>query len=188
MNPTSSLLATHPPVARHSARYVAFVPISILLAARLLDMDGHEVCRQICTQFPETIVAMLTTFPDPALVRQCVRAGAQGYLLKEILGPDLANDIRALARGEAVIDRNVMQHVVAAARQRALSRDPEDVLNTRQRDIMRLVAEGLSSREIGDRLALSELTIKSYLEAILKQLVARNRIQTAVVATVRGWL
>jgi two-component system, NarL family, response regulator DevR len=163
-------------------------PDLALLDARLPDMDGHDVCRLLRSEFPDTVVAMLTTFPDASLVRQCVRAGAQGYLLKEILGPDLAMSIRALARGEPVIDPRVMRHVVAAARQAALSHDSDDVLSCLQLEILRLVAHGFPNREIGDRLGLSDLTIKSYLEVILKQLGARNRVHAAVFATARGWL
>jgi two-component system, NarL family, response regulator DevR len=82
-------------------------PDVILLDARLPDMPGPEVCRELCAVLPDVAVALLTTFSDDDLVRQCVRAGARGYLLKEIPGLDLAASIRSLAAGESVIDRKV---------------------------------------------------------------------------------
>jgi two-component system, NarL family, response regulator DevR len=163
-------------------------PEVVLLDARLPDMSGAEVCRSLCNALPEVAVAILTTFTDDDLVRQCIRAGARGYLLKEIPGFDLATSIRALAAGESVIDRKVLPLVLAVARQGADSGDSDQPLSERQRVILRLVADGLSNREIADNIHLSELTVKSYIEDLLKQLAARNRVHAAILATRRGWL
>jgi DNA-binding NarL/FixJ family response regulator len=130
----------------------------------------------------------LTTFSDDELVRQCVRAGARGYLLKEIPRLDLAASIRALANGESVVDRKVLPHVLAVARQSDQSPDADQPLRERQRTILRLVADGFSNREIAGQVHLSELTVKSYIEDLLKQLGARNRVHAAILATRRGWL
>ncbi len=163
-------------------------PQVVLLDARLPDMSGPEVCRALYAAVPEIVVAMLTTFTDDELVRQSIRAGAVGYLLKEIPRMDLATGIRALATGESVIDRRVLPQVLAVARHAGQSADTEEPLSERQRDILRLVADGLSNREIAARVHLSELTIKSYVEELLKQLGARNRVHAAVLAIRRGWL
>jgi len=163
-------------------------PNVVLLDARLPDMAGPEVCRALYAAVPGVVVAMLTTFTDDDLVRQSVRAGAVGYLLKEIPRLDLAESIRALAAGESVVDRRVLPQVLAVARQAGQAPDVDEPLSERQRDILRLVADGLSNREIAERVNLSELTIKSYMEDLLKQLGARNRVHAAVLATRRGWL
>jgi len=165
-----------------------FRPEVVLLDARLPDMPGPDVCRSLCEALPDVAVAILTTFTDDELVRQCVRAGARGYLLKEIPRLDLAASIRSLAAGESVIDRKVLPQVLAVARQSSPSADPDHPLTERQRTILRLVADGLSNREIAAHVHLSELTVKSYIEDLLKQLGARNRVHAAILATRRGWL
>ncbi|TME27412.1 MAG: response regulator transcription factor [Chloroflexi bacterium] len=163
-------------------------PDVVMLDARLPDMPGPDVCRGLCEALPDTAVAILTTFSDDELVRQCVRAGARGYLLKEIPRLDLAASIRALAGGESIVDRKVLPQVMAVARQSAQLEDPERPLSERQLVILRLVADGLSNREIAEHLQLSELTVKSYIEDLLKQLGARNRVHAAILATRHGWL
>jgi two-component system, NarL family, response regulator DevR len=162
-------------------------PDVVLLDARLPDMPGPDVCRALCAAMPGVYIGILTTFTDDDLIRQCVRAGAHGYLLKEINGLDLAAAVRALANGESVVDRKVLPQVLAVVRQATIA-SPEAPLSERQRDILRLVADGMSNREIAEHISLSELTVKSYVEDMLKQLGARNRVHAAVLATKRGWL
>jgi DNA-binding NarL/FixJ family response regulator len=161
-------------------------PDVVLLDARLPDIGGDEVCRRLLRSSPHLAVVMLTTFAEDDLVRRCVRAGARGYLLKDIAHLDLGRSLRAVMRGEAVIDSKVAPVVLAAAR---LGADPADVipsLNARQREVLRLVAEGLSNREIAARTHLSEHTVKGYVEEILERLGARNRVHAAIVATKQG--
>jgi two-component system, NarL family, response regulator DevR len=151
-------------------------------------MAGADVCRGLVEALPEVAVAILTTFTDDDLVRQCVRAGARGYLLKEIPRLDLASSIRSLANGESVVDRKVLPQVLAAARRSTEPADSDQPLSERQRAILRLVADGLSNREIANNVHLSELTVKSYIEDLLKHLGARNRVHAAILATRQGWL
>jgi two-component system, NarL family, response regulator DevR len=162
-------------------------PDVVLLDARLPDIGGPEVCRRLQAEVPETAVVMLTTFAEDDLVRRCIRAGARGYLLKDVERLDLGRSIRAVVRGEAVIDSKVASTVLAAVRQTA-DADPEQPLNERQREVLRLIAEGLSNREIAERAQLSEYTVKGYVEEILERLDARNRVQAAILATKRGWI
>jgi two-component system, NarL family, response regulator DevR len=162
-------------------------PDVVLLDARLPDIGGPEVCRLLQAEVPETAVVMLTTFAEDDLVRRCIRAGARGYLLKDVERLDLGRSIRAVVRGEAVIDSKVASTVLAAVRQTA-DADPEQPLNERQREVLRLIAEGLSNREIAERAQLSEHTVKGYVEEILERLEARNRVQAAILATKRGWI
>jgi two-component system, NarL family, response regulator DevR len=163
-------------------------PQVVLLDAHLPDIGGAEVCRRLHAELPGVAVAMLTTFSNDELVRAGVRAGANGYLLKDIERLDLGRNIRALARGEAVIDPKVAPLVLAAARLAGQSAESDQTLSERQRDVLRLVAEGRSNREIAERMYLSELTVKGYIEEILRQLGARNRVHAAILATKRGWI
>jgi DNA-binding NarL/FixJ family response regulator len=161
-------------------------PDVVLLDARLPDMPGDEVCRRMLANAPELIVVILTTFAEDDLVRRCVRAGARGYLLKDIARLDLGRSLRAVMRGEAVIDSKVAPAVLAAVRQAADDGAADEPLNPRQREVLRLVAEGLSNREIAARTHLSEYTVKGYVEEILERLGARNRVHAAIVATKQG--
>jgi DNA-binding NarL/FixJ family response regulator len=174
--------------ARAIALGRALRPDVVLLDARLPDLDGAEVCRRLCADVPGIAVVILTTFSDDDLVRACVRAGAQGYLLKDVERLDLGRSIRALVRGEAVIDPKVAAVVLAAARQAVETDSTEQPLNVRQREVLRLVAEGHSNREIAERSHLSEYTVKGYVEEILERLGARNRVHAAILATKRGWI
>jgi DNA-binding NarL/FixJ family response regulator len=166
------------------AREVA--PDLVLLDARLPDMDGDEVCHRLLTEMPGVAVVILSTFAEDDLVRRCVRAGARGYLLKDIAHLDLGRNLRAVMRGEAVIDSKVAPAILAAASQAAEAPSASQSLNPRQREVLRLIAEGLSNREIATRTHLSEHTVKGYVEEILERLGARNRVHAAIVATKQG--
>jgi DNA-binding NarL/FixJ family response regulator len=168
------------------ARVRELQPDVVLLDARLPDMPGDEVCRRMLAHAPGLVVVILTSFAEDDLVRRCVRAGARGYLLKDIAGLDLGRSLRAVMRGEAVIDSKVAPAVLAWARQAADSHESDEPLNPRQREVLRLVAEGLSNREIAARTHLSEYTVKGYVEEILERLGARNRVHAAIVATKQG--
>jgi two-component system, NarL family, response regulator DevR len=192
-----TLLSTDPQIevigeAAAGAQAVALArehqPDVVLLDAHLPDLSGPDVCRRLRRAVPRAVVAMLTTFTDDELVRDSVRAGAQGYLLKDIAKLDLSRSIKELARGEAVIDPQVAPLVLAAARLGGGTAGDVPMLSARQREVLQLVAQGLSNREIGTRTHLSELTIKGYIEEILLHLGARNRVHAAILATKHGWI
>ncbi|HYK84793.1 MAG TPA: response regulator transcription factor [Ktedonobacteraceae bacterium] len=165
-------------------------PDVVLLDIRLPGMSGIDLCRTITNQYPQTAVLMLTTFTDETLVAQCIQAGARGFIIKDIERFDLKRSIRAVARGEAFIDPKAAVAVLAQLR-RAMQVNQEpspEPLSTQQIVILRLVAQGLSSREIATQLYLSENTVKGYVQEILHRLGVKNRTEAVMVAVKQGWL
>jgi len=165
-------------------------PDVILLDVRLPGMSGIDVCRTVMEHYPETAVIILTTFSDEALVAQCIQAGARGFIVKDIERFDLKRSIRAVARGEAAIDPKAAVAVLAQLRRAPqMNQEPSpDPLSPQQIVILRLVAQGLSSREIATQLYLSENTVKGYVQEILHRLGVKNRTEAVMVAVKQGWL
>ena len=165
-------------------------PDVILLDIRLPGTSGIDVCRTVMEHYPETAVIILTTFSDEALVAQCIQAGARGFIVKDIERFDLKRSIRAVARGEAAIDPKAAVAVLAQLRRAPqMNQEPSpDPLSPQQIVILRLVAQGLSSREIATQLYLSENTVKGYVQEILHRLGVKNRTEAVMVAVKQGWL
>ena len=165
-------------------------PDVALLDIRLPGISGIDLCRTITKQYPQTAVIILTTFTDESLVAQCIQAGARGFIVKDIERFDLKRSIRAVVRGEAVIDPKAAVAVLAQLR-RAMQVNQEpspEPLSTQQIVILRLIAQGLSSREIATQLYLSENTVKGYVQEILHRLSVKNRTEAVMVAVKQGWL
>jgi two-component system response regulator DevR len=165
-------------------------PDIVLLDVRLPGVSGIEVCRIVTEQYPETAVIILTTFTDENLIAQSIQAGARGFIVKDIERFDLKRAIRAVARGEAAIDTKAAVAVLAQLRRAPpLSQEPlPEPLSSQQIVILRLVAQGLSSREIATQLYLSENTVKGYVQEILHRLGVKNRTEAVMVAVKQGWL
>ncbi len=165
-------------------------PDVALLDVRLPGMSGVEVCRTVTEKYPETAVIILTTFTDETLVAQCIQAGARGFIIKDIERFDLKRSIRAVARGEAAIDPKAAVAVFAQLRRSPtqLHESTPETLSSQQLVILRLVAQGLSSREIATQLYLSENTVKGYVQEILHRLGVKNRTEAVMVAVKHGWL
>jgi DNA-binding NarL/FixJ family response regulator len=165
-------------------------PDVILLDVKLPSVSGIEICRTVTERYPEIAVIFLTTFTDETLVSQCIQAGARGFIVKDIERFDLKRSIRAVARGEAVIDPKAAVAVFARLRrvpQEEQETSPEH-LSSQQIVILRMVAQGLSSREIATQLYLSENTVKGYVQEILHRLSVKNRTEAVMVAVKQGWL
>ncbi len=165
-------------------------PDVILLDIRLPGVSGIEVCRTVTERYPETAVIILTTFTDETLVAQCIQAGARGFIIKDIERFDLKRSIRAVARGEAAIDPKAAVAVLAQLR-RAPQKSNEpapELLSPQQLVILRLIAQGFSSREIATQLYLSENTVKGYVQEMLHRLGVKNRTEAVMVAVKQGWL
>lgn len=166
-------------------------PDIALVDIRLPGTNGIELCRQASERYPQTAIIILTTFTDESLVAQCIQAGARGFLVKDIERLDLKRSIRAVARGEAAIDTKVTATVLAQLRRSPPASEPlatPDLLSAQQLVILRLVAQGLSSREIASQLYLSENTVKGYVQEILHRLGVKNRTEAVMVAVKQGWL
>jgi two-component system, NarL family, response regulator DevR len=165
-------------------------PDIALLDIRLPGVSGIEVCRTMTERYPQTAVIILTTFTDENLVAQCVQAGARGFIVKDIERFDLKRAIRAVARGEAAIDSKAAVAVLAQLRRAPkVNAEPfPEPLSSQQLVILRLVAQGLSSKEIATRLYLSENTVKGYVQEILHRLGVKNRTEAVMVAVKQGWL
>lgn len=165
-------------------------PDVILLDVRLPGESGIEVCRSVTARYPEMAVIILTTYTDETLVAQCIQAGARGFIVKDIERFDLKRSIRAVARGEAAIDPKAAVAVLAQLRRAPqVKQEPSiELLSSQQIVILRLVAQGLSSRDIATQLYLSENTVKGYVQEILHRLGVKNRTEAVMVAVKQGWL
>jgi DNA-binding NarL/FixJ family response regulator len=166
-------------------------PDVVLMDVRMPKLDGVAATRRVRETCPDVQVIILTTFDDDEYVFEGLRAGALGYLLKDVSGTDLAQTIRTVAAGGALIEPSVAQKVLAEfARLAPPIRAPDvglpEPLSERERGILELLAQGLSNREIGVRLSLAEGTVKNYVTAILQKLGVRDRTQAAIRAKELG--
>ncbi len=165
-------------------------PDVILLDVRLPGMSGVDICRSVTERYPEMAVIIVTTYTDETLIAQCIQAGARGFIIKDIERFDLKRSIRAVARGEAAIDPKAAVAVLAQLRRvPQMKHEPSpEQLSPQQIVILRMVAQGLSSREIATQLYLSENTVKGYVQEILHRLSVKNRTEAVMVAVKQGWL
>ena len=160
----------------------------ILLDLKMPGMDGIEVCRQICAQYPDTAVIGLTTFEDENIASQLIQAGAKGYVLKDVEGFQLRQILRTVVSGESVIDPKIVERLTYQAPElKNRTRDKGDLTN-QQLTILRLIGQGFSNKEIANQMQLSEYTIKSYIQDLLSKIGARNRVEAAMIASREGWI
>lgn len=161
-------------------------PDLVLLDVRLPSIDGPEICRLLRERVPTARILILSAFGDDDLVYQCLVNGAGGYVLKDIVHLDLKKSLKAVARGESVLDPRVAKSVIE--RLRAPDAPPSPSLPPHQISVLRLMSQGFSNREIAERLFLSENTVKGYVQEILRRLEARNRLEAVMIASRQGWL
>jgi DNA-binding NarL/FixJ family response regulator len=171
--------------------YAALQPDVVLMDIRMPGMDGVEATWRLRERWPQARVIILTTFDDDEYVFEGLRAGALGYLLKDVSGQELAEAIRTVAAGGALVEPSVARKVLAEfARLAPPARPPDEglpePLTERERDVLRLLALALSNREIATRLSLAEGTVKNYVTAILQKMGVRDRTQAAVRARELG--
>jgi DNA-binding NarL/FixJ family response regulator len=164
------------------ARIPALQPDVAVLDVRLPDGDGVSVCRDIRSKMPEVACLMLTSFGDDEALFDAIMAGAAGYVLKQIRGTDLVGAVRALAAGESMLDPEAASRVMKRMRDQAVHSDPLNGLTTQERRILELIGEGLTNRQIGERLFLAEKTVKNYVSALFAKLGMERRTQAAAYA------
>jgi DNA-binding NarL/FixJ family response regulator len=171
--------------------YGELEPDVVLMDIRMPGMDGVEATWRLRERWPEARVIILTTFDDDEYVFEGLRAGALGYLLKDVSGPELADAVRTVADEGALIEPSVARKVVAEfARLAPPVRPPEEglpePLSEREHEVLQLLARGLTNREIATRLSLAEGTVKNYVTSILQKLGVRDRTQAAIRARELG--
>jgi DNA-binding NarL/FixJ family response regulator len=164
------------------ARIPALRPDVAVLDVRLPDGDGVTVCREIRSKMPEIACLMLTSFGDDEALFDAIMAGAAGYVLKQIRGTDLVGAVRTVAAGESMLDAEAASRVMARMRDQAVRADPLAGLTGQERKILELIGEGLTNRQIGERMFLAEKTVKNYVSALFAKLGMQRRTQAAAYA------
>jgi DNA-binding NarL/FixJ family response regulator len=165
------------------ARIPALMPDVAVLDVRLPDGDGVTVCREIRSRYPEVSCLMLTSFGDDEALFDAIMAGAAGYVLKQIRGTDLVGAVRTVASGESMLDPEAASKVMARMRDQATKSDPLAGLTPQERKILELIGEGLTNRQIGERMYLAEKTVKNYVSALFAKLGMERRTQAAAYAS-----
>lgn len=169
--------------AQALARIPALKPDVAVLDVRLPDGNGVSVCRDLRSRMPELRCLMLTSFSDDDAIFDAILAGASGYVLKQIRGNDLVAAVRTVAAGGSLLDPSTTSQVLERMRHKAEASDPLVGLTDREREILTLIGEGLTNRQIGERMFLAEKTVKNYVSGLLAKLGMERRTQVAVLAT-----
>jgi two-component system, NarL family, response regulator DevR len=188
-----SLLERHPQFevvgeagsARDALEQVAATePDVVVMDIRLPGTSGIEACEQIVDQYPNTKVIMLTSYAEDEMLFSAIRAGASGYVLKQIASEELVKAIEAVGRGEALLDPAVTQRVFQEVR-RAVKEEEASAfahLSQQEKHVLLLVSEGKTNREIAKNLFLGEGTVRNYVSSILSKLGVNNRAEAAAYA------
>lgn len=185
----ADLLHTEPDIvvvgeAGTAAEAIRRIPASnpdvAVLDTRLPDGSGIEVCREVRSSSPHIRCLILTSYADDEALFAAVMAGADGYLLKEVSGLSLVDAIRQIAAGNSLLDPAVTGRLLQRLRDGTPTDPRLASLNARERDVLTLISDGLTNKEIGERLFLSEKTVKNYVSGLLAKLGMQRRTQAAV--------
>ncbi len=169
--------------AEATSRIPALQPDVAVLDARLPDGSGIDVCRDVRSVDPSIKVLILTSYDDDEALFAAILAGAAGYLLKQVGGNDLVDAVRRVAAGQSLIDPSLTARVLERLRHGPTEHEELASLTEQERKILILIAEGLTNRQIGERLFLAETTVKNYVSSILSKLKVERRTQAAVLAS-----
>lgn len=173
-------------VAHTLGRVAATNPDVVVLDVRLPDGSGIDLCRSIRSAHPDIHCLMLTAYDDDEASYSAVLAGAAGYVLKDIRGQSLLDGIRRVANGESLLARGISDRVVASLSAPSRAQGDQPDLTLRERQVLDLIAAGLTNRQIGERLELAEKTVKNYVSGLLAKLGMERRTQAAVYGASRA--
>ncbi len=163
-------------------------PDVVLMDLRMPEMDGREATRRICQQFPMVKVLVLSTFDDDQYIADSIQAGAMGYLLKDMPADELAQIIRLVHRGYTQLAPGLMEKLMSSSPSVSNLDTSEQILpeltqcTSREQEVLKLIKQGLTNRDIAQKLHVSEGTIKSHVSHLLTRLNLRNRAQLAIYA------
>ena len=164
------------------ARMPALRPDVAVLDVRLPDGDGVTICREVRSALPETACLMLTAYGDDQALLGAIMAGAAGYVSKQTCGTDLVSALRAVASGQSILDPFASRQVMARLREHTAAADPVAALSDQEKRVLDLIGEGLTNRQIAERMFLAEKTVKNYVSALLTKLGMQRRTQAAAFA------
>ena len=163
-------------------------PAVVLMDVRMPEMDGIEACRAIRESLPDTRVVMLTSYTDDDAVMSSIMAGACGYLLKNTGKAELVEAVRRASRGESLLDPAITTPIMSRLRELSAKEEDREValLSDREREILGLVARGLTNRQIAESLIISPNTVRNHVSRILEKLDMSRRSEAASFATRHG--
>ena len=174
-------------VAVALARVPAVRPDVAVLDVRLPDGNGVQLCRDLRSEMPDLKCLMLTSFDDDDALIGAIMAGAAGFVLKQVRGSDLVQAVKTVAAGGSLLDARstaaVLRRIQAEQEEAARQSDPTQSLTDQERAVLQLIAEGMTNRQIGERLYLAEKTVKNYVSHLLAKLGVSHRTQAAILAT-----
>ena len=166
-----------------SARIPALRPDVAVLDGRLPDGSGIEVCREIRSVDPSIAVLILTSFDDDDALFSAIMAGAAGYVLKQVRGSDLVENVRRVAAGQSLLDPAVTERVLERLRRGPAEDEALAQLTAQEKRILELIGQGMTNRQIAESVFLAEKTVKNYVSSLLAKLGMERRTQAAVFAS-----
>jgi DNA-binding NarL/FixJ family response regulator len=170
-------------VSEALARVPAANPDVVVLDVRLPDGNGVELCRELRSRLPELNCLMLTSYTDEEAMMDAILAGAGGYVIKDIKGMELVSAVRTVASGRSLLDNRAAAALMSRLRATVEKPGPVARLTEQERRLLDLIGEGLTNRQIAERMFLAEKTVKNYVSRMLSKLGMERRTQAAVLAT-----
>ncbi|AIJ23451.1 response regulator [Amycolatopsis methanolica] len=164
-------------------RIPAVRPDVAVLDLRLPDGSGIELCRELRSRMPELHCLILTSYTDEQAMLDAIMAGAGGYVVKDVRGMELVSAVRQVGAGKSLLDNRAASALMSRIRDEAGSAGPVSRLSEQERKLLDLIGEGLTNREIAERMFLAEKTVKNYVSRLLHKLGMQRRTQAAVLAT-----
>ncbi|KAA2261844.1 response regulator transcription factor [Solihabitans fulvus] len=169
-------------VAEALARLPGCAPDVAVLDVQLPDGNGVELCRELRSTNPELRCLMLTSYADDDALFDAIMAGAAGFVLKQVLGADVVAAVRTVAAGQSLLDARTTSALLNRLRREQEHRDPLRELSEQERVVLNLIGDGLTNRQIAERMFLAEKTVKNYVSHLLAKLGMQRRTQAAVLA------